>query len=61
MMGDVGYINENGYKQFFAPSPKVFPVHQVTLTSYSMNSLESTFGDYDVFTNYVGKKMHAWV
>ena len=59
MMGDVGYIDENGDKQFFAPSPKVFPVHQVTLTSYSMNSLETTFGDYDVFTNYVGKDMVA--
>ena len=59
MMGDVGYINENGYKQFFAPSPKVFPVHQVTLTSYSMNSLETTFGDYDAYTNYEGKKLIA--
>jgi formylglycine-generating enzyme required for sulfatase activity len=57
MMGDVGYIDGNGDKQYFAPSPKVFPVHQVTLTSYSMNSLETTFGDYDVFTNYVGKDL----
>ena len=56
MMGDVGYIDENGVKKFFAPSPKVFPVHQVTLTSYSMNSLETTFGDYDAYTIYVGKE-----
>ena len=59
MMGDVGYIDENGDKQYFAPSPKVFPVHKVTLTSYSMSALETTFGDYDVFTNYVGKDMIA--
>jgi sulfatase modifying factor 1 len=57
MMGDVGYTDEHGVKRFFAPSPKVFPVHQVTLTSYSMNSLETTFGDYDAYTNYEGKKL----
>jgi formylglycine-generating enzyme required for sulfatase activity len=55
MMGDVGYIDENGDKQFFAPSPKVFPVHKVTLTSYSMNALETTLGDYDIYADYVGK------
>jgi sulfatase modifying factor 1 len=55
MMGDVGYIDGNGDKQYFAPSPKVFPVHQVTLTSYSMNSLETTLGDYDIYAGYVGK------
>ncbi|MGR6874835.1 formylglycine-generating enzyme family protein [Pseudomonas sp. HK3] len=59
MMGDVGYIDENGDKHYFAGDADVFPVHQVTLTSYSMSSLETTFGDYDVFTNYVGKDMIA--
>ena len=58
-MGDVGYTDEHGVKKFFAPSPKVFPVHQVTLTSYSMNSLETTFSDYDAYTNYEGKKLIA--
>jgi hypothetical protein len=40
MMGDVGYTDENGVKRHFAGDADVFPVHQVTLTSYSMNSLE---------------------
>ncbi len=59
MMGDVGYIDENGVKRHFAGDADVFPVHQVTLTSYSMNSLETTFGDYDAYTNYEGKKLIA--
>ena len=59
MMGDVGYTDENGVKRRFAGDADVFPVHQVTLTSYSMNSLETTFGDYDAYTNYEGKKLIA--
>ena len=59
MMGDVGYTDENGVKQYFAGDADVFPVHQVTLTSYSMSALETTFRDYDAFTNYVGKNMIA--
>jgi sulfatase modifying factor 1 len=59
MMGDVGYTDEDGIKRHFAGDADVFPVHQVTLTSYSMNSLETTFGDYDAYTNYEGKKLIA--
>jgi sulfatase modifying factor 1 len=56
MMGDVGYTDVDGIKRHFAGDADVFPVHQVTLTSYSMNSLETTFGDYDAYTIYVGKE-----
>ena len=56
MMGDVGYTDEDDIKRHFAGDADVFPVHQVTLTSYSMNSLETTFGDYDAYTIYVGKE-----
>ncbi len=59
MMGDVGYLDEKGRQRHFSPSPKVFPVHQVTLTSYSMNSLETTFRDYDAFTQDTGKELAA--
>jgi len=55
MMGDVGYTDENGIKRHFAGDADVFPIHQVSLTSYSMNSLETTLGDYDAYANYMGK------
>ena len=55
MMGDVGYIDENGDKQYFAGDADVFPVHRVTLSNYSMNALETTLGDYDIYADYVGK------
>ncbi len=54
MMGDVGYLDENGNQRYFAGG-NALPVHEVTLTSYSMNSLETTYGDYDAYTNFQGK------
>ena len=58
-MGDVGYIDEKGRKQYFAGDADVFPVHQVTLSSYSMQAYETTFGDYDIYTNYIGRDLVA--
>ncbi len=56
MMGDVGYLDENGNQRYFAGG-NALPVHEVTLTSYSMNALETTFGDYDTYTNYIGRAL----
>ncbi len=43
MIGDVGYVDENGQKQIFGPDADAFPVHQVTLSNYSILKYEVSF------------------
>ena len=43
MIGDVGYVDENGQKQIFGPDADAFPVHRVTLSNYSILKYEVSF------------------
>jgi hypothetical protein len=43
MMGDVGYTDKDGQPHDFTNDANVFPVHQITLTSYSIMAYEVTF------------------
>jgi formylglycine-generating enzyme required for sulfatase activity len=54
MMGDVGYTDEKGQFRNFTNDANVFPVHQVTLSNYSIQANEVTFNDYDLYTNETG-------
>ncbi len=61
MMGDVGYTDKDGQFHNFTNDANVFPVHQVTLSSYSIQAYEVSYKDFDLFTNstngeLVGKK-----
>ena len=56
MMGDVGYVDENGQKQIFGPDADAFPVHQVTLSNYSILKYEVTFSEYDLFADVTGRE-----
>ena len=56
MMGDVGYVDENGQKQIFGPDADAFPVHQVTLSNYSILKYEVTFAEYDLFAEVTGRE-----
>jgi len=53
-MGDVGYTDKNGQFQRFTNDADVFPVHQVTLTSYSIQAYEVTYKDFDLYTDFIG-------
>jgi formylglycine-generating enzyme required for sulfatase activity len=57
MMGDVGYVDENGIQRYFTNDPDTQPVHQVTLTSYSIQAYEVTFGDFDFYTTLMGDEL----
>lgn len=57
MMGDVGYVDENGIQRYFTNDPDTRPVHQVTLTSYSIQAYEVTFGDFDFYTRLMGEEL----
>ena len=56
-MGDVGYIDENGYHHDFTGDANTHPVHDVTLTSYSIQTYETTFDDFDFFMTSIGKEI----
>jgi formylglycine-generating enzyme required for sulfatase activity len=57
MMGDVGYTDENGQFRNFTNDADVFPVHQVTLTSYSIMAYEVTYKDFDLYTKIIGDEL----
>jgi formylglycine-generating enzyme len=59
MMGDVGYTDEHGQFRNFTNDADVFPVHQVTLSSYSIQAYEVTYRDFDIFTQATGGKLIA--
>ncbi|MEJ2407643.1 MAG: hypothetical protein P8171_25965, partial [Candidatus Thiodiazotropha sp.] len=46
MMGDVGYTDKDGHFHNFTNDANVFPVHQVTLTSYSIQAYEVSYKDF---------------
>jgi formylglycine-generating enzyme len=54
MMGDVGYTDKDGQFRNFTNDANVFPVHEVKLTSYSIQAYEVTFKDFDFYTELVG-------
>ncbi len=69
MMGDIGYeipedepggtwvTMEDGresYRKPFGCSASCYPVHKVTLTGYYINKFETTYGEYDVYTEANG-------
>ncbi|MEJ2694154.1 MAG: formylglycine-generating enzyme family protein [Candidatus Thiodiazotropha sp.] len=56
-MGDVGYTDKNGEFHHFTNDADVFPVHQVTLTSYSIQAYEVTFKDFDFYTELMGDEL----
>jgi formylglycine-generating enzyme required for sulfatase activity len=57
MMGDVGYVDENGIQRYFTNDRDTRPVHQVTLTSYSIQAYEVTFGDFDFYAKLIGEEL----
>ena len=56
MMGDVGYVDENGQHQIFGPDADAFPVHEVTLSNYSILKHEITYAEYDLFAEVTGRE-----
>lgn len=69
MMGDVGYEVPEGeyggawvtmedgrksYRKEFGCSASCYPVHKVTLTGYYISKFETTYGEYDVYTEANG-------
>ncbi|MEJ2407680.1 MAG: SUMF1/EgtB/PvdO family nonheme iron enzyme [Candidatus Thiodiazotropha sp.] len=50
MMGDVGYTDKDGQFHNFTNDANVFPVHEVTLTSYNIMAYEVTYEDFDFYT-----------
>lgn len=56
MMGDVGYVDENGQHQIFGPDADAFPVHEVTLSNYSILKFEITYKEYDLFAEVTGRE-----
>jgi len=56
MMGDVGYTAEDGQHYSFGTDADALPVHQVTLTSYSILKYEITFSQYDLFAEVTGRE-----
>jgi len=58
-MGDVGYTDKDGQFQRFTNDADVFPVHQVTLTSYSIQAYEATYKDFDLYTKAIGGELIA--
>ncbi len=53
MMGDVGYIDKDGQFRNFTNDANVFPVHQVTLSSYSIQAYEVTYKEFDIYTDAI--------
>jgi len=54
-MGDVGYTAEDGQHYSFGTDADAYPLHQVTLTSYSILKYEITFSQYDLFAMITGR------
>ncbi len=57
MMGDIGYTDKDGQFHNFTNDANVFPVHQVTLTSYNIMAYEVTFKDFDFYTKLIGDEI----
>ncbi|MEJ2456295.1 MAG: SUMF1/EgtB/PvdO family nonheme iron enzyme [Candidatus Thiodiazotropha sp.] len=54
MMGDLGFTDKDGQFHNFTNDANVFPAHQVTLSSYSIQANEVTFRDYDLYSSIIG-------
>ena len=59
MMGDVGYTDQNGNFRYFTGDRNTRPVHEVTLTSYSIQAYEVTMDDFDRYSKSIGEEMIA--
>ena len=55
VMGDVGYTDSNGQFHNFTGDSNVYPVHDVTLTGYSIQAYETTFKDFDFYMTSIGE------
>ncbi len=60
-MGDAGvtYTNEYGREVFryWTGEPDTKPAHKVTLDSYSIQKYETTYEDFDLFSNVTGREL----
>ena len=57
MMGDVGYTDGNGQFHYFTRSDRAHPAHQVTLSNYSVQAYEVTFGEFDEYMRIIGEEI----
>ncbi|MBV1920035.1 MAG: formylglycine-generating enzyme family protein [Pseudomonadales bacterium] len=57
VMGDVGYTDGNGQLRNFTGDANVYPLHDVTLTSYSIQSYETTFKDFDFYMTSIDEEI----
>jgi formylglycine-generating enzyme required for sulfatase activity len=55
----VGYTDEKGQFRNFTNDADVLPVHEVKITSYSIQAYETTYKDFDIFTQAVGGELIA--
>ncbi len=55
-MGDAGFTDEQGQFRYRA-TDRARPVHQVTLTSYSIQAFEVTFTEFDRYSNAIGEEI----
>ena len=56
-MGDVGYTDENGHHRDFSGDSNAHPIHDVTLTSYHIQTYETTFDDFDFYMTSIGEEI----
>ena len=57
VMGDVGYTDDNGRFHNFTGDSNVYPLHDVTLTSYSIQAYETTLKDFDFYMTAIGEEI----
>ena len=50
-MGDAGYIDENGQRQYYTHSDNNKVVRTVTLSSYYISKYEATYKEFDFYTS----------
>lgn len=58
-MGDVGYVDAEGYRWPFTGDYDTRPVHQVTLDSFSIQKFETTYAEFDLFSKAIGEEKIA--
>lgn len=55
-MGDVGYVDADGYRWPFTGDLDTRPVHEVTLDSFSIQKFETTYAEFDLFSKATGEE-----
>jgi len=59
-MGDVGYLDEKGERQYFTNSTDNNASRDVTLSSYHIQKYEVTYRELDIYTEAVGMPRIYW-